>query len=304
VTDLVSDFEEVEDFTEAIRALTALEKLDMNLGNCTMSSESFLVLANRIGSMKSLQNLKLGLNSHNEIWTTQIKAFCGALGKLALKQLDLNLWCSRSINDLGVKLLAEGIQTQQSLEKLQLRFLIAKLLTNRGLEFIYEGLKKLKLKSLDIDCPKINGISDNTLKALGDALKTMDLLECLRLDFQICVEFTSQGLANLAKGLCQLKNLRDLTIHTCRFLNLNDEGLSHIGKALHQLSKLEELQVQMPMSQFLTDEGLRVFVYYLKSLKYLDYLFLNFGSAPNVTSQSEGSLKEGFKGKSITILLR
>jgi len=90
--------------------------------------------------------------------------------------------------------------------------MVAKKLTDEGLESLAEGIKELKqLRSMNLRFGSCKELTDSGLERLGEGLSDSPLQKIV-VSFAFCKKITDLGLMKLGKELKRLNNLKSLDI--------------------------------------------------------------------------------------------
>ena len=210
--------------------LTTNSDFMATLGNCSLDEYRVSFLVKELSSRSLKPVLTLDLRNDNlsngvvHIAEILIHSNC-------FKTLYIS--CCR-IDDQGVKSLASALETNGSLEELNLIGNVA--ITGIGLMALGESLKRNRgLKTLNISycC-----IDDHGMKSLASALEMNGSLE--ELDLRGNYAVTSIGLMALGESLKRNKGLKTLNISYCC---IDDQGMKSLASALEMNGSLEELDL-------------------------------------------------------------
>ena len=210
--------------------LTTNSDFMAKLGNCSLDEYRVSFLVKELSSRSLKPVLTLDLRNDNlsngvvHIAEILIHSNC-------FKTLYIS--CCR-IDDQGVKSLASALETNGSLEELNLIGNVA--ITGIGLMALGESLKRNRgLNTLNISycC-----IDDQGMKSLASALEMNGSLE--ELDLRGNYAVTSIGLMALGESLKRNKGLKTLNISYCC---IDDQGMKSLASALETNGSLEELDL-------------------------------------------------------------
>jgi len=182
-------------------------------------------------------------------------------------------------DDLVVKRLAGILKTARQPKKLDITCQECVELTNRGLDFLCEGIKRLtSLKDIKLVFAECDSMTDEGIQRIAKSLENLRSLQKLTLKFQTSNESTSLsdlGMKYLSMALKKFVSLRSIHLDLSKML-LSDLGIKYLSQGLKKMIHLKTLHLNLSPKSKITDKGIQTFTQNLKTLQDFESIDLCF----------------------------
>jgi len=197
-------------------------------------------------------------------------------------------------DNLTMQRLAWTLKAANQPEKLEVIFREDHGLSDRGLGYIGEGIKRLtSLRDLKLQFSECGSMTDEGMKVIAKALKNLTSLQKLTLKFQTSKAtsaFSDKGMRYLTRALQKPGSLKSLHLDLSA-MKITDLGMRYLSQSLKAFGSLKTLHIHLRKHSQITDKGIKTFEQSLKTLKDLEDVDLDF---KNVSGEGFLSLSECF----------
>ncbi|CAE8726009.1 unnamed protein product, partial [Polarella glacialis] len=251
--------------TECVEQLSDLSSLCVDLSQNSLAEEGGKALAESLAQLRNLTGLSLDM-CHNSLCCNVGKAIAAALATLnLLTSLTLNL-NDNSMADDGGRAIGQSLAQLMQITDLTLSFAYNSL-GDASCRATAEGMSQLKqLSSLALDLSK-NSICNDGISALTGAVSQLTLLTKLDLNLSrntlgeggttTTTPTTTTATSVIAECVAQLTQLKMLTNFTFNiaYISLGDDGARAFAQALAQLTQLTNLTLILRYNGLGNDAG-------------------------------------------------
>ncbi|KAL4482930.1 hypothetical protein ABPG74_018956 [Tetrahymena malaccensis] len=258
----------VQVIAESLEQLTNLESLDFAIEARLGKIEGAKDLVISLGKLVNLKDLKFSIFQENRMSSEISIELCNSLKNL--QRLE--------------SFLIQGFQQFQDEQ------------TTACFAEIFNQKQQLKNLSLEINCPKLQGV--NTIICLANTLKSLTNLT----DFKICIPYDcnigDQGCSALAQAVKNMINLKNLVLFIDGNNKVGFEGAFSIGDALGELKYLESIKLNIGYQNEISSEGARAIaegIQKLPNIINLDVRISRSNNSKQIETTSFGQILPQFK---------
>jgi len=212
----------------------------------------------------------------------------GLKGLESLESLNFDGSCTEKLTDKFFEGFAESLPN--SLKTLKLDFKGCQILTDKGIESLSLGIKKLSLlQHISIKLYADTLLTDETLYSLARAFKTLKYLKSVLLKFEGCFRMTDKGVISLSESLNKSLYLESVNFDFSWCEGVADEALNSLSKCFNRLCSLDSVILNLEGCDQMSDIGISSLKEAFARSSILKELTLRLVSCSRIT-------KEGFDG--------
>jgi len=236
--------------TQSMKNMVQLKKDIMDFeGSSCMGNQSLIILNEIIGSVPSLQSIRL------------------------------NFACCYGVSDEGLKSL-EKLKENTNLKEVHFDFAECEQITDQGLLSVADFIQNRPgLKTIYLNFLNCQQITDNSLCALGQALRVQTSLKDLTLVFESCCNGTDIGFGSISDALKGLTNLESVDFNLSRSECLSNQFCYNLATTIVNLPiTLKKIKLNLLSCPFICDKGVASLSEGFKKLPLLEIITLMFYS--------------------------
>jgi len=204
----------IHSFSQYIKPCKISKKLSLNfIDSKKITEKGFRILCTSINRCKKVQEVGLNTPWCTKIYIQKPLVLQQTLKRLvSLRSLRINLISCPEISDKVLKSLSISLKSLLLLQRIQLNFARCSKITAYGVKKLTESFKDLRLlETVDLN---FSGtlIAKESLEYLREALRKLEFLNEIWLDFRGCQEITGDMVKRLREGLISKASLRKIVI--------------------------------------------------------------------------------------------
>ncbi|KAL4481527.1 hypothetical protein ABPG74_007616 [Tetrahymena malaccensis] len=166
-------------------------------------------------------------------------------------------------------------QTEQSVQKLSFVVIPYRSIKQQGAKALSLGLQRItSLTSLSIQIGFANSIGSDGAQEISNALKKLQKLECLNLNFSY-TKLNQSGALSIFEAIQQLELLKSLSLIIGEHNSIQKESIIELGNSLQRLKHLQFLRVTVNSGNSIKESGMKTFLESLSNLSNLNHVHLN-----------------------------